>query len=269
MKNEKILYEFICSVSPLISKENIIEKTISFLVGNFNASCFFDGRKFGNTTQPKKLKRFDFRFVGKQLSLYSEKIDPEQIDLINMLLHISENFISYSEIFKKSKHFAITDSLTGLYNKAYFMRILRNMKNRNEKFCVAMLDLDDFKKFNDTFGHQQGDLVLKRVGEILKDSLVPGEFACRYGGEEFCIILKSNIDIAYKRMEMIRKKIAMINGIVTASIGLIDSCEGPFHVLIKKADSLMYKAKKKGKNRVVIKEKRSFLDRLHGLLKLR
>jgi len=265
MGNETILYNFVCSISPLFDKERLVEKTIEFLAEHFNAKCFFENRAYG---KGQGKTRLDFSFLGKKLSLLLQDKDQANVELIRMLLSISENFVAYSEAFKKSKDFATTDRLTGLYNKAYFMGILKRIKQRKEDFCLAMLDLDNFKKFNDRFGHQQGDVVLKKVGEIIASSLGHGEFACRYGGEEFCIIFKSDLRETYKRAEVIRKKIAAINGIVTASIGLVKSSDEPFHFLVKKADALMYEAKRSGKNRVAVASRKrrqglaGFLKRL-------
>jgi len=261
LSKEEVIYEFAKQLNPTISKEKLIEQTLFFIFKRFKLNgCLFGQLRYGDASNNKKELKFADDYA---VFYFNKKPKMQEIKLIKMIIDIAENFFVYCESFQNSKNFATTDRLTGLYNKAYFMGILKNIKNRNERFCLAMLDLDNFKKFNDRFGHQQGDLLLKELGQIIRENIKHGEFACRYGGEEFCIVFKSNIKEAYLRVDMLRKRIASINGIVTASIGLVASSNEPFYVLVKNADSLMYKAKKSGKNRVALMgEKRPFLSRL-------
>jgi len=160
---------------------------------------------------------------------------------------------------------SITDSLTGLFNRRQLMEVLeiegrRNLRHQRP-FSVLMLDVDRFKKLNDTYGHLAGDEVLKKLAWILKQETRDVDHAARYGGEEFLIMLPdTNIDGASEVGERIRARIERekyaFDGKemkVTASIG-IACCPvegGAAEALIARADKALYKAKRGGRNRVV------------------
>jgi diguanylate cyclase (GGDEF)-like protein len=124
-----------------------------------------------------------------------------------------------------------------------------------------MLDIDHFKKVNDTFGHDHGDIVLRKIAEILNISLRTSDIPCRYGGEEFIVILpETDSEKAFKLAERIRKKIEntiiIINGNkinTSVSIGLSELKKNEkFDELIKRADIALYNAKNNGRNQTKI-----------------
>jgi two-component system cell cycle response regulator len=157
------------------------------------------------------------------------------------------------------------DPLTNLYNRRYIDRILPQEINKcNDKnpFSIAMIDIDHFKKINDTYGHNVGDIAIKTIGKILLNSIRnESDWAARYGGEEFLICLpNTNNEKAYKVLERIRKTIEKtkikledkkIN--ITASFGLCTVNSNKFTTidLLKYADDKLYQAKKQGRNRVI------------------
>ncbi len=161
---------------------------------------------------------------------------------------------------------SIRDPLTGLFNRRYLEESLEREINRacrnDHNVGVIMIDIDHFKRFNDTFGHDGGDAVLKEVGKLLKSSLRASDIACRYGGEEMTLILpEASIENTYKRAEQVRKLIKQINiehkrqslGTITASLGV--ACF-PEHgmtgdAVVQRADTALYQAKKEGRDRVV------------------
>ncbi len=161
---------------------------------------------------------------------------------------------------------ANTDYLTGLYNRRAFMNILNNLfkdfKEFNNKFSLILLDIDNFKKINDTYGHDVGDKVIKDVGEVLKKYLRPEDIPARIGGEEFAVLLvNSDENIAKAVAERLRNIMETRHVVIdentivdyTASFGVAsvsDQMEKP-EELIKVADENLYRAKKAGKNRVV------------------
>ncbi|MEM2479006.1 MAG: GGDEF domain-containing protein [Candidatus Pacearchaeota archaeon] len=261
------LAEFINQINPSMSSERLIELTLEFIYKKFGLAGYsFNSMLKGKATSKKAI----FLFSNLMLELFFNKKPSHKVTKeIELILALAEKFVAYAESLQRSKSFATTDRLTGLFNKAYFMGILKNMKARREHFCLALLDLDNFKRFNDRFGHQQGDAFLQELGKIIKENLKHGEFACRYGGEEFCIILKSNLKEAYLRIDALRKRIANINGIITASIGLVESSDSyDFTEIVRKADELMYRAKKTGKNKVCIESKKEgFFSRIIRLIK--
>ncbi|MFC1477059.1 HDOD domain-containing protein [candidate division KSB1 bacterium] len=161
---------------------------------------------------------------------------------------------------------ALTDGLTGLYNHRFFYEMLQkeyaNSSRHNLPLGALMLDIDYFKKINDTFGHQEGDKILQGVGKLLKSTLRHGDYAARYGGEEFALLLpntdmKESILAAERIRKLIEKtaftkKIA--KGKVTISAGvscLVDNNYANYNTLIEAADQALYKAKGSGRNRVV------------------
>ena len=104
---------------------------------------------------------------------------------------------------------AIHDPLTGLYNRRYLEenlgRELHRARRGNSPLCVVMLDLDNFKPFNDTFGHDAGDSLLRELGQMLREKLRKSDISCRYGGDEFVLVLPdSSIADTRQRLEQIR-----------------------------------------------------------------
>jgi len=160
---------------------------------------------------------------------------------------------------------AIRDPLTNLFNRRFMENELSKKLNRvartGGQLAVIMLDLDHFKSFNDQFGHAAGDMVLKKLGEFLFLQVRKDDIACRYGGEEFVLILPDiKEDVATERAERIRQGFKQINfevapGIhesVTLSLGIaIFPVHGSMDTeLINAADEAMYQAKTKGRDRV-------------------
>lgn len=154
-----------------------------------------------------------------------------------------------------------TDALTGLYNHWAFHKYLDKLLELQKQYpfplCLAVLDIDNFKKVNDTYGHRAGDIVLRTVATAVQEALTPNDFAARYGGEEFAVILtEKTFKDAYALLESIRARIAAIQHpelegkSVTVSIGLYEYHENEDKErLFEKADRLLYEAKHSGKNR--------------------
>jgi len=153
-----------------------------------------------------------------------------------------------------------TDMLTGLGNRRHLMDVLTQEIERARRgaqpFSILMLDVDHFKQYNDTHGHQAGDDVLARVGAVLRNSIRPYDCAARYGGEEFLVVLSTaSLEHARESAERIRKKIRaeqFTGGTVTVSIGV---AEYPSHgdavnSVIGQADAALYEAKRGGRDRV-------------------
>ena len=178
--------------------------------------------------------------------------------------------IENSQLYEMVVHKSHTDSLTFLWNHGFFqdtlIKELENAKTRNIPLSLVLIDIDNFKKFNDTWGHQNGDLILTELSKLLKDFSREGDYVCRYGGEEFSIILtETNKERAFMIAERLREEIAQHNFPITASqepvkltvsIG-VATFPGDAHAkeeLILKADKAMYTAKFIGKNRTCTPE---------------
>ena len=160
----------------------------------------------------------------------------------------------------------VRDPLTGLFNRSYFLdqlgAIADTGSSRGLGLAVLLLDLDHFKRVNDTFGHDAGDAVLREVATVLRESTRPEDLVARYGGEEFIVALPvSAPDQAFERAERIRTNLAGrpilagdIRLNVTASFGLAYADPGRARIptkLITLADSCLYQAKHLGRNRVM------------------
>jgi len=153
------------------------------------------------------------------------------------------------------------DFLTGLYNRRYFfLHMSEYIDTSIEKYAVAMLNIDNFKKINDTYGYEVGDKVIIHLSEILSSRTNYRDMVSRFGGEEFCIVLKnvnrfSAQDILERLREEVEKSYIMINTSkeirFTISIGFAMNSEDSLEDTIDQADMRLHKAKQEGKNRVI------------------
>jgi diguanylate cyclase (GGDEF)-like protein/PAS domain S-box-containing protein len=162
---------------------------------------------------------------------------------------------------------SVRDPLTGLFNRRFMEESLERELGRatrgNQTVVLVMLDIDHFKHFNDTFGHQAGDTLLRALGDFLKQRTRGQDVACRYGGEEFAFLLAgASIDAAYKRAQVLREELKQLQvqhggqllGSVTLSMGI---AAFPTHAsnaetLVKAADKALYQAKKEGRDRIIV-----------------
>ncbi|WP_237167820.1 GGDEF domain-containing protein [Paenibacillus yonginensis] len=155
------------------------------------------------------------------------------------------------------------DAQTGLYNHSTFQHFFDTALehgHQGEGFHLALLDIDNFKMVNDQYGHRAGDLILLNVSRIIRENLEPGDRAFRYGGEEFALLLYGKeLDEAYTMLEAIRSKISSTDfkelggKAVTVSIGLKSYSRGiSRESLFEETDSLLYQAKRSGKNQIAM-----------------
>jgi diguanylate cyclase (GGDEF)-like protein len=194
--------------------------------------------------------------------------ETEQQLLKNITLQISLALVNLS-VKDQLRNQAIRDPLTNLYNRRFMFETFEQAINRaerhNNSLAVLMIDIDDFKKFNDIHGHDAGDHVLIEIAHILNTKSRLEDIACRLGGEEFCIICPdSDLKSAYALAEKIREYINNLSvifdnnilGNITISTGIsIYPIHGKdIHALLKNADLALYSAKDKGRNITVISE---------------
>ncbi|QWR77443.1 GGDEF domain-containing response regulator [Candidatus Magnetomonas plexicatena] len=159
----------------------------------------------------------------------------------------------------KGRRDAVTDSLTEIYNRSFFNTILSSeaaLSIRHKRsLCLVFLDIDHFKRINDTYGHGGGDAVLKSIGTILKSLCRKSDIPVRWGGEEFAVLLpETDIGGGEKFAENIRKTVEAHDfegvGRVTASLG-VSILTTNEQDMIKAADTALYSAKNGGRNKVV------------------
>jgi len=186
---------------------------------------------------------------------------------------LRDHDLRLTQLNEKLQQLAHTDEATGLFNKRrLFERLdmeIARARRYGEILSCLMIDVDDFKQINDTYGHQAGDQVLRQIGDLLQRSLRVTDFKARYGGEEFTVLLpRTNSAGAFRVSEKLRAAfmshefaLPTTTARLTVSIGV--ACCTEFenlnsHQVIRSADSALYRAKKSGKNRVCFADENEF-----------
>ncbi len=202
-------------------------------------------------------------------NIYTKKpISDIDVRFFTMMANQAGLAIENSRLYEMVVQQSQSDSLTGLWNHGYFQKMLlmelQQAKRSEQPLSLLFLDIDNFKQLNDTCGHQHGDLILKELANILKESARTQDYICRYGGEEFALILtRTHAQQSLEIAERFRRKIEQHefpspSGVgtlhLTVSIGLASF---PNHAdntdtLIALADKAMYTAKTSGKNRTCV-----------------
>ncbi|MBF0180265.1 MAG: diguanylate cyclase [Magnetococcales bacterium] len=198
-------------------------------------------------------------YKGKVLSLHAATIHlvgGERLGSAALIRDITQE----KKLEKQLRMLSTTDALTGLFNRRRFDEVLLEEWNRsrryNQHFAMLLFDVDHFKKFNDTYGHDQGDRVLQTIGRVLRELFRDVDHPCRYGGEEFVVILpNTGFPGANLAAERLRKTVEaqVIDGLtVTISIGVaIHPGVGSDPAdMLKQADTALYASKQAGRNRV-------------------
>ena len=204
-------------------------------------------------------------FIMKYHNLWIGIVYPLMLGFIIFVSAFVVKYIIKSRDFEQQYLLATTDGLTELYNHRYFQEQMKMLVEQSKRydmpFSLIIIDIDFFKKFNDTFGHQAGDAVLRQVAQLLKQSVRSTDIVCRYGGEEMSIILpNTSKDVSVSTAEKICKRVASkrfkLNNYqesnVTISLGVAsfpDDGETPADI-IDAADKRLYQSKHKGRNQV-------------------
>ena len=207
-------------------------------------------------------------FIMANWNIWISLVMPYITIIATFILIYCEKYLMKSKDYEQTYKLAVTDGLTQLYNHRYFQEQMINQVNNYERygnvFSMILIDIDFFKKFNDTYGHQSGDCVLKQVASILKKNSRTSDIACRYGGEEMAVILtNTNKDEAIITAEKIcntvrNNKFILANNEkvnVTISVGVATVGENGTkpQEIIEYSDKCLYKAKESGRNQVVSK----------------
>ncbi len=207
----------------------------------------------------------EMSFSKKKQQVYQSKLEERAADLMKLK-------VEYRNLSKEASQLAtsvVTDELTGLYNKRFFLQKIdeefKKAKESKAIFSIVMMDIDHFKKLNDTYGHLMGDKVLKDVAGVVKDATPKDCFACRFGGEEFAVIMPSKghdqamgivtpAHVAIPELKYTEDP----NLVVTISMGMVNiNFASPaaqdmvnYEDALKLSDDELYRAKLNGRNRI-------------------
>ncbi len=215
-------------------------------------------------------KPVDFEEFIQNIVKETWKMQDTNEQLQSQLHKSSSEITNLRESLEETRKESLTDALTGISNRKMFDSFLSHVSKEavadDTPLCLVIADIDHFKKFNDTYGHQIGDQVLKLVAADLSNNVKGQDLAARYGGEEFAIVLpNTKISNALLLTEQIRKSIASKKirnrqtdtdfGAVTMSFGIAElRGDEPTEKFIQRADIALYKAKENGRNQCMLAE---------------
>ena len=209
------------------------------------------------------LEQFELRFENKKLNenlkTQNEKLEEKEKELLTMNksleIKIAHRTKDLERINSKLNQMAVTDELTGIGNFRHFQNIFESEFHRAQRYkrslSLIMLDIDNFKTFNDQYGHTFGDEILKKIALVLNKTIRKEDTVARYGGEEFIIIAPETDEKKAKDLaERIRKAVSHLKHHITVSLGIASypTDAKTAKTLLEKADKALYRSKANGKN---------------------
>ena len=209
----------------------------------------------------------DLKTLVNGILLETRRMEKRNRDLESQLSSSTQTVQDLSRRLEDVKREAMTDALTGVANRKCFdlrlTQCVQEARDSDLPLCLLMIDIDHFKKFNDTYGHPMGDQVLKLIGRMLAESVKGRDTPARYGGEEFAVILPvTRIDDAVTLAEQVRQAVADRKvkkrstgetlAQITLSVGVAElRSEDSISEFLIRADDALYEAKRAGRNQVV------------------
>jgi diguanylate cyclase (GGDEF)-like protein len=213
---------------------------------------------------PREIQQLGRAFGGAVTSLITSR---QELDTLNQSLQqrVDEATVELRDANAKLEALATIDHLTKLSNRRHFEDVMSSLTSRRQSdglsVCLLLLDIDQFKIINDQYGHAAGDAVLMQIGQILQQSLRTTDIAARYAGDEFVVLLRTDLETGRLRANQLRETIDH-HGFhydgqdlhTTVSIGLVscevnEECEG-IEAVLRRVDDAMYEAKRLGRNRI-------------------
>lgn len=245
-------------------------KTITFMHSGEKTTkaVVFDG---GETMDVESLIVFPLQKGNERIGVielydfnHKTQVTPEQITLLRTIADKASYSIENARLFEKTQQLLLIDHLTELFNMRYFLNFARVEFERIQRYekaiSVVMLDIDHFKKINDTYGHGVGDQVLHEIAALIKNSVRAADIVARYGGEEFLILMpETGLNEACQVAERVRQVVAdnpienkdtAISTTLSLGVAELNRNVKSLDELIKFADQALYKAKANGRNRV-------------------
>ena len=278
LHNKSALYN---EMNQLVASHNIIEnfdRSKIYKINNFISPAilnakdtqtnvkYIDSKYIFKKTLPNS--KFKYIYIVDAYKVWFKSFIYVLPILILMLFSVYLVFL-----YKKSKNLnqklklqTIKDYMTGAYNRRYFFEVAEALylraKRKHTKLAVIMIDIDDFKTINDTYGHDNGDLAIIKVRKVLERNLRKYDLFARFGGEEFCILLddisKEDVEKLFEKIRKDFEETKIISGDViiqyTVSFGIAYGMMSSIEKLIKVADDALYASKQNGKNQVTIYE---------------
>ena len=228
---------------------------------------YSDGLEYASKNLSGTFDRAKIKSIVEKLISMTDDVGKSNRAMSSKLLDSEQEITALKEALESVRYEAMTDQLTGIGNRKRFDRAMDEAmvtaEATGEPFSLLVCDIDHFKKFNDTHGHQTGDQVLRLVASTIKATMGAGAIACRYGGEEFCVILPATraggakdvanaIRQAVMGKELVKRTTGETLGRVTISIGIAELKPSDSVIsVMERADKCLYAAKNAGRNRVV------------------
>ncbi len=261
------LYDITKEIAGTLSEQEAFEIFRSALEANISLEdcrlVHSEGDRRKNAPDPKNHFIFPIKGRRKELGYIAIKgLLPEEKDKFIILAQQFGLALQRVKLYQEFEQTAITDSLTGVHTRRYFMERLNEeisrAVSRKTKLSFLMIDVDCFKNFNDQYGHLAGDQVLRSVSHLIQENIREIDFAGRYGGEEFCVLLPdTDTEGGFFVSERIRKAIeekeiqaydAKVRVTVSAGIACFPSDGKSAEGVIDKSDLALYRSKKRGRN---------------------
>ncbi len=272
---ESLYNEFLKSEA-MDERINIVSELMSKNIGSVHtaiSSATSTAKSYSGTLQQansdldREISPAALSELTKKLLIKTNEMQEINAALERKLDSAGEDISDLKKNMEEVQRQSMTDSLTKLYNRKFFdqhlAKAITDARESGESLCLVMLDIDHFKTFNDTFGHQTGDQVLRLVGMTLNSNTKGADMACRYGGEEFTLILPNTqlagavavsetIRKAIQAKELLKRSTNEKLGRITSSFGVAQLTPKDTGIsFLERSDRALYVAKRNGRNRVV------------------
>ena len=256
------------NVSVLMNK-NVNNSTTSY-TDNENGAHINESQSFQDSSHLICVDLIDDQELFGVLHFLGQKQTVRDKNVRNVVMQLSEQIslgLTNLRVKNQLRHQAIRDPLTNLYNRRFmlegFEQALNRAERHNYSLAVLMIDLDHFKNFNDNYGHKIGDLVLTEVAELFRSNLRLEDIACRFGGEEFCIIcpdtglkdaylLAEKLRVGVSELVLTDEQLSLSSVTISTGIAVYPNHAIKSQQLLIEADKALYSAKKRGRNTTVV-----------------